>query len=61
MDDAVSKTKEIYSNIGISEKILEFGNKTEVRLKDRFDRIDMIAEANSLKVIYAMQKAKVSA
>lgn len=51
---------EIYQNLGISEKVLDFGNQTEAALKSRFEEIDNTAEYNQLKIIAAMQKNRVS-
>ena len=53
--------KEMYSKLGISEAVLEVGNKIEAELKERFDSFDEIAEYNQLKVIHAMQKNRVNA
>lgn len=50
----------IYRDFGISDKIYEFGKKTEEKLKERFLRIDETAEKNQLKVIGAMQKNRLS-
>ena len=52
---------EQYKNLGLSEKVIEFGEKIEVELKERFEEIDKIAEFNQLKVLTAMQKNRVSA
>ena len=52
---------EQYKQLGLSEKVIEFGNKIEAELKDRFAKIDSIAEYNQLKVLNAMQKNRVSA
>ena len=52
--------EEIYKNLGISRKVLEFGSRTESMLKTRFEEIDSNAEYNQLKVIAAMQKNRVS-
>ena len=51
----------IYEEMGISSQVLTYGEKILDSLKDRFDRIDQIAEQNQLKVIHAMQKCRVSA
>ena len=51
----------IYKSLGISEKVLSFGEKITDKLKERFEEIDKNAEYNQLKVIAAMQKNKVSA
>lgn len=52
--------EEQYAKLGISKAILDFGNKILISLKERFERIDEIAEYNQLKVIRAMQKCRVS-
>ena len=51
--------KEQYAKLGISQAVLNYGNKILVSLKERFDRIDEIAEYNQLKVIHAMQECRV--
>ena len=53
--------KEMYQRLGIGEKVLDFGQKQEKKLKERFEEIDRVAEYNQLKVIKAMQSKKVSA
>jgi cystathionine beta-lyase family protein involved in aluminum resistance len=49
----------IYTSLGISEEVYRYGEEILFGLKHRFDKIDEIAEFNQLKVIEAMQKAKV--
>ena len=44
----------IYNEMGIRETVLSFGKNIEKNLKDRFEKIDEIAEYNQLKVIKAM-------
>ena len=44
---------------GISDETYEIGEKALSKLRNRFDEIDEIAEANQAKVIKAMQNAKV--
>ena len=51
----------IYSEMGIRETVLSFGNTIEKDLKKRFEKIDEIAEYNQLKVVKAMQDNRVSA
>ena len=51
----------LYRKMGISEKVLDFGEQIEKELKERFDAIDRKAEYNQLKVIRAMQKNGVNA
>ena len=52
---------EQYQNLGLSKEVIEFGAKIEEGLKERFEKIDAIAEMNQLKVLQAMQKNRVSA
>ena len=47
-------------HLGISKEVFAFGTKIEEELKERFAKIDEIAEYNQLKVIHAMQASKVS-
>ena len=51
--------QEMYAQLGISKEVYEYGETIEQDLKARFARIDEIAEYNQLKVVKAMQKAKV--
>ena len=50
----------IYEELGISQKVYEFGEQILEGLKDRFEKIDQRAEYNQLKVLKAMQENKVS-
>jgi len=50
----------MYQKLGISKKVLDFGNQIEETLKERFETIDMRAEYNQMKVIKAMQENRVS-
>ncbi len=52
---------EQYKQLGLSEEVIQFGTKIEDDLKERFAKIDAIAEMNQLKVLHAMQKNRVSA
>ena len=60
MKETIQKEK-IYRELGISPAVFRFGEQTELRLKERFEVIDAVAEFNQLKVIGAMQKCRVSA
>ena len=51
----------IYNEMGIRETVLSFGKNIEKNLKDRFEKIDEVAEYNQLKVVKAMQDNRVSA
>ena len=50
-----------YKQLGLSEKVITFGEKVEAELKTRFEQIDAVAEFNQLKVLNAMQKHQNSA
>ena len=56
----VTESQYMYQQLGISEEIWEYGQKTEARLKERFREFDETAEYNQLKVIRAMQENRVS-
>ncbi len=50
----------MYGQLGICEKVLNFAKEVEESLKDRFADIDAVAEFNQIKVVKAMQDARVS-
>ncbi len=52
---------ESYLNLGVSKQVFDFGEEVLKSLKDRFDKIDEIAEYNQNKVLYALQKNRVDA
>ena len=51
-------TKEMYRSMGINDKVFAFGQEIAEGLKERFDKINEVAEYNQLKVVHAMQKCK---
>ena len=53
--------QEIYTTLGISPAVLQYGEEILEGLKERFSAIDEMAEINQLKVIDAMQKNRVNA
>lgn len=53
-------TQELYKEMGIAPEVCSFGSKIEDTLRERFAAIDKMAELNQLKVIHAMQKARVN-
>ncbi len=55
-----SDLNNMYRNLGISEKVLNFAASVEAALKPRFEAIDARAEYNQLKVLKAMQDNRVS-
>ncbi len=50
----------MYQEFGICRQVLDYGLSVESGLKERFLAIDENAEYNQMKVIQAMQKARVS-
>ena len=52
---------EMYEKLGLSDKVLAFGEEVLTSLRERFAAIDETAEYNQAKVLYAMQKNRVSA
>ena len=53
--------EQLYESLGISRPVLDFAGKILDSLEERFWEIDDMAEYNQLKVIRAMQEARVSA
>ena len=43
--------KEMYENLGISEKVYSFGSEIEKTLQQRFKALDEVAEYNQLNVM----------
>ena len=58
MTEEVMKQK--YLELGITEEVYNYGTEIEKTLKERFAKIDEIAEYNQLKVINAMQTCRVT-
>ncbi len=56
----MTESAAIYKQLGIDEDIYNLGENWCEKLEERFDAIDRIAEYNQLKVIKAMQDARVS-
>ncbi len=50
-----------YTDLGVSQKVYEYGESVIAGLTERFADIDKIAEYNQAKVLSAMQKNRVSA
>ena len=53
--------QEQYQLFSIDQKVYRFGEQVLDDLKERFAKIDQIAEFNQLKVLNAMQKNQVNA
>ena len=56
----MTETNELYREMGIDEDVYRLGEEVLEKLSERFADIDRVAEYNQLKVLKAMQKAKVS-
>lgn len=52
--------RKMYHDLGISDEVYDFGEKILETLKERFEKIDEVAEYNQLKVLSALQKHQVS-
>ena len=50
----------LFTSMGISKEVYAYGEQILDSLKERFEKIDKIAELNQAKVLKAMQDAKVS-
>ena len=57
----MTDTNSIYNQLGVSDKVLHFGQEVLAGLSDQFRYIDQVAEFNQAKVIAAMQKNRVNA
>ena len=57
----MTDTNSIYNQLGVSDKVLCFGQEVLAGLSDQFRHIDQVAEFNQAKVIAAMQKNRVNA
>ncbi len=55
MSDSI---RDYYLSLGFDEKVYDHVDRIEKRLAERFQRIDSIAEQNQVKVLQAMQKAR---
>ena len=50
----------MYQSMGISNEVYHFGKEILEGLKERFEKIDEVAEYNQMKVLNTMQQCKVS-
>ena len=50
----------MYSEYGISDKVIKLANKAEEELKDIFQEVDKICQYNSMKVLKAFQKNNIA-
>ncbi|HPF29548.1 MAG TPA: methionine gamma-lyase family protein, partial [Lachnospiraceae bacterium] len=52
--------QQIYQELGIDAEVYELGEKTCLKLNERFKEFEKVAEYNQLKVLKAFQNQKVS-
>ena len=57
----MEKLLEFYEQMGVSRAVYAYGEAALIRLRERFDAIDKVAEYNQAKVLAAMQKNRLSA
>ena len=57
----MKEMNELYARMGISPEVYAYGEKAIARLRDRFEKIDQVAEYNQAKVLEAFRKNRVSA
>lgn len=50
----------MYSLLGINNELIEKAKKVELSIKEQFDKVNKIVEANSIKVLNAFHKYKIS-
>jgi len=50
----------MYKKFGVSKEIIELSEQVEDEIKEEFEKVDKIKEENSLKVLMALQKYKIS-
>nr|WP_295678436.1 methionine gamma-lyase family protein [uncultured Lachnoclostridium sp.] len=60
MNNETKNISSMYGDLKINKKVQDFCEETLRSLKERFDRIDEVAEYNQLKVLKAMQDNRVS-
>ena len=53
-------TENMYKELHIDQKVLDYCKEIETSLKERFESIDKVAELNQLKVLKALQDCRVS-
>ena len=59
-DKGADMIREQYLKMGLDEDIVHLGDEVRKSLKERFEKIDEMAEYNQLKVLKAMQDKQVS-
>lgn len=55
----MKEIEQIYKELGICPELYDYAKKILARLMPRFEKIDLVAEYNQMKVLKAMQKNQV--
>ena len=55
-----NSNNDMYKKFDISDKVIDFVSSVEEDLKDKFSKVDKIAEINQYKVLSAMQEERLS-
>ena len=56
----MNQLKNYYKEMGVEEKVFDYAQEVEKGLKDRFEKLDAIAQLNQIKVLNAMQKHQIA-
>ena len=56
----MNQLKSYYKEMGVEEKVFDYAQEVEKGLKDRFEKLDAIAQLNQIKVLNAMQKHQIA-
>ena len=56
----LQKGEKMYNKFGIKKEIMELASKIKPKLEGIYDKVDEVAEYNSLKVLSAFQKFNLS-
>ena len=56
----MDQLKNYYKEMGVEEKVFDYAQEVEKGLKDRFEKLDAIAQLNQIKVLNAMQKHQIA-
>lgn len=56
----MDRLKEYYREMGVSGEVYDYAQQVEETLKDRFAKLDAVAELNQIKILKAMQKHQIA-
>ena len=55
----MDQLKNYYKEMGVEEKVFDYAQEVEKGLKDRFEKLDAIAQLNQIKVLNEIGRAHV--